>query len=123
MASVEVLDVAEPVVGALYQSLARNSKEILKDRAETISEDLEMTFKRGVEDIAAKLKRLNRERANMYDFSPSNTQSLVLAKELDSRDILNRDNKLSIEIRQVEIELEIAQKRYEYLFGKKVNIS
>ena len=108
--------------GALYQSLARNSKEILKDRAETISEDLEMTFKRGVEDIAAKLKRLNRERNNMYDFSPSNTQSLVLAKELDSREILLKDTKLSIEIRQVEIELELAQSRYEYLFGAKVAV-
>lgn len=112
----------EEIKGALYQSLSRNSKEIMKDRAETISEDLEMTFKRGVEDIAAKLKRLSRERNNMYDFSPSNTQSLVLAKELDSREILIRDSKLSIEIRQVEIELELAQNRYEYLFGKTVTV-
>lgn len=113
---------AEEIKGALYQSLSRNSKEILKDRAETISEDLEMTFKRGVEDIAARLKRLNRERNNMYDFSPSNTQSLVLAKELDSREILSRDTKLSIEIRQVEIELGISQERFEYLFGYKVSL-
>jgi hypothetical protein len=112
----------EEIKGALYQSLSRNSKDILKDRAETISEDLEMTFKRGVEDIAAKLKRLNRERNNMYDFSPSNTQSLVLAKDLDSRDILAKDTRLSIDIRQVEIELEIAQKRFEFLFGKPVTI-
>lgn len=106
--------------GLILQSLSRNSKEIVKDRAETIFEDLEMTFKRGGEDIAAKLKRLNRERNNMYDFSPTNTQSLVLAKELDSREILKRDTDLSIQIRQVEIELEIARDRYVILFGTDV---
>jgi len=120
--STKTAEAPEEIKGALYQSLSRNSKEIMKDRAETISEDLEMTFKRGVEDIAAKLKRLNRERNNMYDFSPTNTQSLVLAKELDSRDILARDSKLSIEIRNEEIKLEVAQQRFEYLFGYKVTL-
>lgn len=122
MSTLKTTATTEEIKGALYQSLNRNSREILKDRADTISEDLEMTFKRGVEDIAAKLKRLTRERNNMYDFSPSNTQSLVLAKELDTRDILTKDNKLSIEIRQVEIELELAQTRFEYLFGKTVTV-
>lgn len=112
--------VTEEIKGALYQSLNRNNKDILKDRAETISEDLEMTFKRGVEDIAAKLKRLNRERNSMYDFSPSNTQSLILSKDLDSGLILIKDTKLSIEIRQLEIELALALERYEYLFGKTI---
>lgn len=120
--STKTPEAPEEIKGALYQSLSRNSKEIMKDRAETISEDLEMTFKRGVEDISAKLRRLTRERNNMYDFSPTNTQSLVLAKELDSREILIKDTKLSIEIRQVEIELGIAQERFEYLFGYKVSL-
>ena len=40
MATTTEAEVKEPV-GALYQSLARNNKEILKDRAETIAEDLE----------------------------------------------------------------------------------
>lgn len=105
--------------GALYQSLARNNKEILKDRAETISEDLETTFSRNAQDLSKKLKRLNRDRNNMYDFSPTNTQSLMLGKEVQADDILIKDMKLSIEIRQIEIELEIAINRYEYLFGVK----
>ena len=108
--------------GALYQSLKRNSKEIKNDRAETIAEDLEMTFKRGVEDIARRLKRLVRERNNMFDFSPTNTQSLVLAKDLDSNEILFKDTNLSVEIRQVEIELELAKDRYTYLFGKTLTV-
>lgn len=111
-------ETVDEIKGALYQSLNRNNKEIKQDRAETIAEDMEMTFKRGVEDIATKLKRLTRERNNMFDFSPTNTQSLVLAKELDSGLILQKDMELSIQIRQMEIELEIAQNRYEFLFGK-----
>jgi hypothetical protein len=109
---------ARRVKGALYQSLNRNNKDILKDRAETIGEDLEMTFKRGVENIEVKLKRLNRDRASMYDLSPTNTQTLILAKDLDAQLILENDNKMSIEIRQLEINLEIANERYLHLFGK-----
>jgi hypothetical protein len=108
---------ARRVKGALYQSLNRNNKDILKDRAETIGEDLEMTFKRGVENIEVKLKRLNRDRASMYDLSPTNTQTLILAKDLDAQ-LIENDNKMSIEIRQLEINLEIANERYLHLFVK-----
>ncbi len=111
-------EVKEPQ-GALYQSLARNNKEILKDRAETIAEDLETTFSRNAQDLSKKLKRLIRERNNMYDFSPTNTQSLMLGKEVQGDDILVKDMTLSIEIRKIEIELEIAINRYEFLFGVK----
>lgn len=112
-------EVVVPVEGALYQSLRRNNKEIRQDRADTISEDLEMTFSRGVQDLEVKLKRLTRERDSMYDFSPTNSQSLVMAKEIHADEILIKDNSLSIQIRQIEIELEIARNRYTYLFGTK----
>ena len=119
--STEVKGVEE-IKGALYQSLNRNNKEIKADRAEAIGEDLEMTYSRGVQDIARKLKRLSRERDAMFDLSPTNTQSLILASELHADDILAKDQNYSIQMRQVEIELDIAQKRYEYLFGKTVAV-
>jgi len=118
MSTTTEAEVKEPI-GALYQSLARNNKEILKDRAETIAEDLETVFSRNAQDLHKKLKRLKRDRDNMYDFSPTNTQSLILGKDLQAEDILIKDMKFSIEIRQIEIELEIAINRYEYLFGVK----
>ena len=109
-----------PVVeGALYQSLRRNNKEIRQDRADTIAEDLEMAFSRGVQDLEMKLKRLIRERDAMYDFSPTNSQSLVMAKEVHGDEIIIKDYQLSIQIRQVEIELDIAKNRYTHLFGTK----
>lgn len=107
------------IEGALYQSLSRNNKEIRQDRADTIGEELEMTFSRGIQDLEMKLKRLSRERDSMYDFSPTNSQSLVMAKELHADEILIKDYQLSIQIRQVEIELDIAKSRYVYLFGTK----
>ena len=104
--------------GALRQSLRRNNKEIRQDRADTIEEELEMAFSRAVKDLEMKLKRLTREREAIYDFSPTNAQSLVMAKELHGDEILIKDSQLSIQIRQVEIELEIAKGRYTHLFGQ-----
>lgn len=112
-------ELAPEVEGALYQSLRRNNKEIRQDRADTIAEELEMTFSRGIQDLEMKLKRLTRERDGMYDFSPTNSQSLVMAKELHADEILIKDYQLSVQIRQVEIELEIARNRYTHLFGTK----
>lgn len=102
--------------GALGRSLSRNRKEILADRADNIYEDLEVTFKRNVEDLERKISKLKRDRNNMYDFSPTNTQSLVLANNVIAEDVLDRDMKISVEIRQLSIELEIATDRYDYLF-------
>ncbi len=111
---------AEPIKGALYDSLSRSNAQIRKERGDVIAEDLETVFKRNVEDLELKVKRLMRDRANMYDFSPTNTQSLVMAKDLDSTEILEKDMTLSVELRNVEIKLEIAKERYLYLFGKTV---
>ena len=113
---------AEDIKGALYQSLSRNNKEIKNDRAEIIAEDLEMSFSQGIQLSTKNLKQLLRERANMYDFSPTNTQSLVMAHDVKSEAIFAKDLNLSIRIRQAEIELEILKERYEFLFGKTITI-
>lgn len=114
------IDVDEEVKGALYQSLNRNNAQIKRDRAEIIGEDLEMEFSRGVQDAAKELKRVKRERDGMYDFSPTTSQSLVLAADLDAQLILKRDTELSVKIRKLELELEIRHERYKFLFGKEV---
>lgn len=113
--------VAEEVKGALYQSLNRNNAQIKRDRAESIGEDLEMEFRRGVQDAAKNLKRAKRERESMYDLSPTNTQTLVLAADLDAGLILQKDTEMSLNIRNLEIILETRVERYEYLFGRKID--
>ena len=110
----------ELVQGALYQSLQRTNAQIRQERGDAIAEDLEMTYKREVEDVEMKLKRLKRKQVNMFDFSPTNAQSLVMAKELDSQEIKDQDLAIALDIRNTEIKLELAKARYEHLFGATV---
>ena len=117
-AKAEELKKDEKIQGFLYQSLARTNAQIRAERGEAIAEDLEMSYKRAVEDLSLDLRRLERTRTNMFDFSPTNSQSLVMAKELESSDIKDKDLSISIDIRNTQIKLDIAIQRYEFLFGK-----
>ncbi len=103
--------------GAFITSLTRNNKQIKTDRAVAIGEDAEMIFKRTVEDIETKLKRMRRDRENMLDLSPGDKMSLTLASDFDATDFVQRDLKLGVDIRNEEIKLAIAKERYNYLFG------
>jgi len=103
--------------GAFYVNLDRNNKTIKKDRAIAIAEDAQMIYKRELEDMEMGIKRLIRERANMLDLSPSNTDSLVLASDFDAKAFVTKDIELGVKLRNLEIKLEIAKQQYEYLFG------
>lgn len=108
------------ITGFVHESLNRNSKQIKSDRAKTLYEDLELEAKRKCEDLSRDLNRMKRDRDSMYDFSPDNSLSLVLAKNVDGREINSKDMEQSLKIRDLEIKFEIAMKRYEYLYGKKL---
>jgi hypothetical protein len=53
----------------------------------------------------------------MLDLSPTNAMNLTLASDFDSKIYVDKDIELGVKIRNVEIKLEIARKRYAYLFG------
>jgi len=99
------------------EALTRNNKKIRADRALAISEDTQLLFKRKVEDLRVGITRMKRERENMLDLSPENAMSLVLASDFDSQDFVDKDVELGVRIRNEEIKLEIAEKRYNLLFG------
>lgn len=103
-------------VGSFYSSLKRNNKQIRDDRATAIAEDTALGYKRMVEDIELSIKKMKREQENMLDLSPTNAQSLVLASDFDSKSFIEKDIELGIRIRNAEIKLEIALKRFKYLF-------
>lgn len=107
-----------PGLGAFAESLKRNNSKIKADRAEAISEDAQLIFKRKVEDIELEIKKLQRERNTLLDLSPTNTQTLVLASDFDSDAFVNTDIEIGIKLRNLEIKHDIAKTRYEYLFGK-----
>ena len=103
--------------GAFFSSLKRNNRQIRDDRATAIAEDTELVYKRKIEDLELCIKKMKREQENMLDLSPTTTQSLILASDFNSADYVEKDIDLGIKIRNTEITLEIARKRYNYLFG------
>jgi len=106
------------VPGAFLATLVRTNTKIKRDRAVAIAEDVQMTFKRQVEDIEIKIKRLKREQENMLDMSPETAMSLKPAKDVDALAFTDKYLEVGVQIREEEIRLEIAQKAYDHLFGK-----
>jgi len=108
---------SEEKIGAFLESLKRNNKQIREDRATAIAEDTDLLFKRTIEDMQMKIKRMERERDNMLDLSPSDARSLVLASDFDATAFVDKDVELGVKIRNEKIKLELAMARYEHLFG------
>ena len=103
--------------GAFQDSLYRNNAKIRKDRADSIIEDAQLIYKREIEDLDVEMKRMAREQDNMLDLSPTNAMNLTLASDFDSKVYVDKDLEIGVKIRNLEIKIEIARKRYTYLFG------
>ncbi|ASE63250.1 hypothetical protein EGY07_21010 [Chryseobacterium indologenes] len=101
------------------ESLKRNNDQIREDRARTIGEDSELIYRRRVEDIELMIKRLEREQEALIDISPLDRNSLTFA-DFNSETFVQKDIELSLTLRNLNIQLEVTRKRFEYLFGKKI---
>lgn len=110
---------SEVKIGAFEDSLKRNNRKIRDDRAEAIVEDTKLLYKRTVEDLGLTITRLKRDQENMLDLSPTTADSLVLASDFDTDSYVKKDIQISVDLRNLEIKLEVAQKRLTYLFGGK----
>ena len=103
--------------GAFLSSLKRNNKQIRDDRATAIADVAQLKYKRKVEDLEMSIRDMKREQDNMLDLSPTNAQSLIIASDFDADAYIGKDLELGVKIRNEEIRLEIARKRYAFLFG------
>lgn len=101
------------------ESLQRNNDQIREERAQIIGEDAELIYKRRVEDIELKIKRLEREQEGLTDVSPLDKNSLTFA-DFQPEAFVQKDIELSLTIRNLNIQLELTRNRFEYLFGKKI---
>lgn len=106
----------DEMAGSFYANLNRNNSKIRGDRAIAITEDAQLLYKRELEDMEMRLKRLTRERDNMLDLSPTSADSLILATDFNAESFVKKDIELGVQIRNLGITLEIAQSRYELLF-------
>lgn len=107
----------EVVVPAFQESLYRNNAKIRRDRADAIIEDAQLLYRREIEDLDLEMNRLRRELENMLDLSPTNATNLILGSDFDAKEFVGKDLDIGLKIRNLEIKLEIARKRYAYLFG------
>lgn len=99
------------------ESLQRNNDQIREDRARTIGADSELIYRRRVEDLELKIKRLEREQDGLIDISPLDRNSLTFA-DFNPEAFVQKDMELSLTIRNLNIQFEVTRKRFEYLFGK-----
>ncbi len=102
--------------GSFVSSLRRNNKQIRDDRALAIAEDAELIFKREVEDILTELKVAKRERDAMLDLGGTSTTTIISQSDFNAKAFVAKDLELGLRIRELEIKLDIASKRYSELF-------
>ena len=103
--------------GKFGEMLKRSNSKIREDRAIAITEDAETYYRRAVEDMQMQLKRLQRDKDNMLDLSPTNADSLTLASDFNAPSFVEKDIDLGVKIRNLTIKLDVAQNNYKTLFG------
>lgn len=106
------------VKGAFVGSLKRTATDIKNDRAESIAEDAELSYRRCIEDMENNLRKLKKNRRNSLDLSPTDINSLVMGKDFDGEAFAETDIKAGFEVKKLEVKIQIAKERYEYLFGE-----
>ncbi len=106
-----------PEKGLFETLLTRNNRQLRDDRAQIIIEDAQLIFKRTIEDIQQNIKKVSRDRENMLDMNPDNKDVILNPSSFDSQKFVDNDLKLGLDLRNLRIKLEIAQERYDELFG------
>ena len=105
--------------GTFKIDLQRNFKQLKDSRAESVAEDVEIIYKRKIEDLCHEIRNIERDRENiMLDLSPTNvTSTLAVPSDFNAEEFLEKDIQLGIRKRNAEIKLDIVARRYEELFG------
>ena len=106
--------------GLFYQNNTRDFKKLKADRAESVTEDAEIAYKRHIEDYCRDLREISRRRENlMLELAPTTTyDATVVPADFDVNKFMAEDEKLGIRSRELTIKLEIMLDRYETLFGE-----
>lgn len=102
------------------KDLMRNFKQLKESRAESVAEDLEILYKRKIEDLCHKIRSYDRDRENIIlDLSPTSiTSAAVVPSDFKPENFLRKDIEIGINRRSAVIELEIVVARYNELFGE-----
>lgn len=105
--------------GVFKQDLMRTFRQLKESRAESVSEDVEIIYKREIEDLCHKIRNFDRDRENLLlDLSPMSAgNGAVVPSDFDPAAFMRKDVEIGLNKRDAIIKLEIVIARYEYLFG------
>ncbi len=111
--------------GTFKSALTQSFKGIKETKAAAITEDVELSYRRKIEDLCRSARQCDRDREDiLINLAPSNITSLsVVPSDFKADDFLEQDLKIGLNKRDTLIKLEIAVQRYEYLFGEYDNMS
>jgi hypothetical protein len=104
----------------LGRRMTRNNKELRDGRALDILEGLELQYKRAIENMEMELKVKRRSRDQNFDIAPTKSFDLTMNVE-DAATFVDKDIKLGVDIRQLELKLEVAKKQYEEMFEEETD--
>lgn len=107
----------QPIQGRFLTSLVRSNAAIKAGRAESMADSTKIVYRRRVEDLAAKVKKLNRELVDSLDLSGDSALSLKLAANFDENAWVQEDVTRRMEIRNATIQLALVYSGYTELFG------
>lgn len=101
------------------ENLKQSFKQIRDSRAEAITEDTELEYRRNIEDRIRRIKGYDRTAENLLlDLCPSSTMTTQVApSDFKAAEFMERDIKIGLDKRNDLIALEIVVNRYEELFG------
>ena len=102
------------------KDLMRTFKQLKNSRAESVAEDVEIIYKRKIEDLCHKIRSMDRDRENIIlDLSPVNAfTSNVVPSDFNADAFLQKDIQIGLNRRAAVIELQIVVERYKALFGE-----
>lgn len=105
--------------GVFKQDLMRTFRQLKESRAESVSEDVEIIYKREIEDLCHRIRNYDRDRENLLlDLSPiSAGNGAVVPSDFNPATFMQKDVEIGLNKRDAVIKLEIVISRYEYLFG------
>ena len=103
--------------GSFLDSLVRTNRQIKAGRAESMADSTRIVYRRRVEDLVAKIKKLKRNLVDALDLSGDSALSLKLAANFDENEWVQTDISTAMEIRNAMIQLSVAYVRYAELFG------
>ena len=115
----------EETKGTFKKSLTLSFKGIKETKASAITEDVELAYRRKIEDLCRAIRQCDRDREDiMINLAPSNiTSTSVVPSDFKADDFLETDLKIGVTKRDNLIRLEIAIGRYEELFGPYDNMA